>query len=163
VVNAVDLDIAAPQAERPFIVYLRARRSLWLPCDLEPEEEAQMLEDIEGYVERIAVLHDALYVGHSTTPQARCFVLYAPEQKYLRRGLERTFSTLGTYGYDPDIASGRDGPSIANSFCPAPTKWRLSRRAPGGLEAARRLPTFQRTRLRPAKMRHPVGVIREDG
>lgn len=107
-VNAVDLDVAAPQAERPFIVYLRARRSLWLPCDLEPEEEAQMLEDIEGYVERIAALHDALYVGRSTMPDGRCFVLYAPEDKYLRRWLERTFSTLGTYGYDPDIASGRD-------------------------------------------------------
>lgn len=123
-VNAVDLDIAAPQAERPFIVYLRARRSPWLTCDLEPEEEAQLLDDIEVFVERIAALHDALYVGRSSMPDARCFVLYAPEGKYLCRWLQRAFANLDTYGYDAEVASGRDAAWVVyrKFLCPGPNE-----------------------------------------
>jgi hypothetical protein len=107
-INAVDLDVEAPQAERPMIVYLRVERDPEEPCDLSPEEEADLLDAIEAHVELLAARYEAVYVGRSATAMARVFVCYASVFTILRHRFERAFEQLRSYGYYYHTASGRD-------------------------------------------------------
>lgn len=105
---AVDLSVTTPQTERPHLVYLRIFPSTWSKVTLEPDEEMRLFDEIETFVDRIAALHDAVYVGRATTSSTRSYVLYAPEGKYLRRWLQCTFVTLAEYGYDHCAGTGPD-------------------------------------------------------
>ncbi|GAA0548719.1 hypothetical protein FHS83_001029 [Rhizomicrobium palustre] len=87
---------------------MRVYKSPRLDVTLEQGEEARLFEGIEAFVERIAALFDAVYAGRSSTAEARVYVFYDGEGRYLQRWLERSFKSLGDYGYERSIGWGRD-------------------------------------------------------
>jgi hypothetical protein len=96
---AVDLDLAAPQDERPYLVYFRLVREEYTRFDISEEVERSLFERIENTLRAAAEASHAVYAGRASTPTTRTFVFYAPRRVPLEGRLEQSFGSLEDYGY----------------------------------------------------------------
>lgn len=105
---AVDLEIAAPQAERPHLVYVRLVRAAYTRFDIGEDEERALFERVESQLRRTADAADAVYAGRASTPTARTFVFYAPRREPLAERATQSIGSLQDYGYEFYARTVRD-------------------------------------------------------